>query len=108
MDQRLRKEQAGYRRGRGTTEQVFVLRNIVEQVNEWQATLYLGFIDFEKAFDSIHRDSLWIIMRKYGIPEKIVRMVKLFVGIVVLNRVGLGDEKNSWERRKWYQVEINI
>ena len=78
VDQRLRKEQAGYRRGRGTTEQVFVLRNIVEQVNEWQATLYLGFIDFEKAFDSIHRDSLWIIMRKYGIPEKIVRMVKLF------------------------------
>ena len=33
VDQRLRKEQAGYRRGRGTTDQVFVLRNIVEQVN---------------------------------------------------------------------------
>ena len=78
VDQRLRKEQAGYRRGRGTTDQVFVLRNIVEQVNDWQAKLYLGFIDFEKAFDSIHRDSLWIIMRKYGIPEKVVRMVKLF------------------------------
>ena len=78
VDKRLRMEQAGYRNGRGTTEQVFVLRNILEQVNEWQSTLYLGFVDFEKAFDSVHRASLWIIMKKYGIPEKLVRMVKLF------------------------------
>ena len=78
IDRRLRKEQAGYRTGRGTTEQVFILRNIIEQVNEWQATLYMNFIDFEKAFDSVHHESLWIIMKKYGIPEKIVRMVKLF------------------------------
>ena len=78
VDCRLRKEQAGYRKGRGTTEQVFILRNIIEQVNEWQATLYLNFIDFEKAFDSIHRGSMWTIMMKYGIPEKIVRMVEIF------------------------------
>ena len=45
----LRKEQAGYRKGKGT-KQVFILRNIIEQVNEWQGTLYLNFIDFEKAF----------------------------------------------------------
>ena len=78
VDCRLRKEQAGYRKGRGTTEQVFILRNIIEQVNEWQATLYLNFIDFEKAFDSIHRESMWIILSKYGIPEKIIRMVRVF------------------------------
>ncbi|KAJ8333487.1 hypothetical protein SKAU_G00414950 [Synaphobranchus kaupii] len=76
VDSRLRKEQAGYRKSRGTTDQVFILRNIIEQVNEWQATLYLNFIDFEKAFDSIHRESLWEIMKKYGIPEKIVRMIQ--------------------------------
>ena len=76
IDCRLRKEQAGYRKGKGTTEQVFILRNIIEQVNEWQATLYLNFIDFEKAFDSIHRESMWAIMQKYGVPEKIVRMVR--------------------------------
>ena len=78
IDSRLRKEQAGYRRGRGTTEQVFILRNIIEQVNEWQATLHLTFVDFEKAFDSVHRESLWLIMKKYGIPEKIVKIVKTF------------------------------
>jgi len=65
-------------KGRGTTEQDFLLRNITEQVNEWQATLYLNSVDFEKAFDSIHRESLWIITKKYGIPEKILRMAKTF------------------------------
>ena len=79
VDVRLRKEQAGYRKGRGkATEQVFILQNITEQVNEWQTTLYLNFIDFEKAFDSIHRESKWAIMTKYEVPEKIIRMVKIF------------------------------
>jgi len=39
IDCRLRKKRAGFRSGRGTTEQIFILRNILEQVNEWQATL---------------------------------------------------------------------
>ena len=56
--------------------QIFILRNILEQVNEWNATLYIHFVDFEKAFDSVHRDSLWIIMRQYGVPHKIIQMVK--------------------------------
>ena len=76
VDSSLRKEQAGFRRGRGTIDQIFILRNILEQVNEWNATVYIHFVDFEKAFDSIHRDSLWIIMRQYGIPGKLIRMVQ--------------------------------
>ncbi|XP_062604700.1 uncharacterized protein LOC134266492 [Saccostrea cucullata] len=52
------------------------LRNILEQVNEWNATLYIHFVDFEKAFDSVHRDNLWVIMKKYGIPRKLIMMVK--------------------------------
>lgn len=39
---------------------------------------YINFIDFEKAFDSIHRDSLWKIRRHYGIPSKIDDLVKAF------------------------------
>ena len=64
IDCKLRKEQAGYRTRRGTTEQVFILRNIIEQVNAWQATLFMNFVDFEKAFDSVHHESLWMIMKK--------------------------------------------
>ena len=44
VDRRLRNEQASYRKGRGTTDQIFILRNIIEQVSEWQATLYLRLV----------------------------------------------------------------
>ena len=51
---------------------------IIEQVNEWQTTLYLNIIDHEKAFESIHRESLWKIMRSYDIPEKPIIIIKEF------------------------------
>ena len=52
---------AGFRKGRGCTDQIFVLRNIIEQCSEWQRELYINFVDFQKAFDSLHRESLWHI-----------------------------------------------
>ena len=58
VNSKLRDEQAGFRTGRGTVEQIFILRNIIEQVVKWQSTLYITFVDFEKAFDSVHRESM--------------------------------------------------
>ena len=78
VDQQLRKEHAGFRTGRGCTDQIFTLRNIIEQCTEWQRQLYINFVDFEKAFDSIHRESLWRILRAYGIPQEIVLVIKSF------------------------------
>ena len=77
VDKELRNEQAGFREGRSTVEQLFILRNIIEQSVEWQAGLYINFVDFEKAFYSVHRESLWNIMRCYGIPDKLIRMIQL-------------------------------
>ena len=48
VDKKLRKEQAGFRPKGSTTEQIFILRNILEQANEWRAGLYAHFVDFEK------------------------------------------------------------
>ena len=77
INQQLRDEQAGYRSGRSTTEQIFVLRNIIEQVIEWNSCLYLCFVDFEtEAFDSVHRETLWHLLKSYGIPTKLVNMVR--------------------------------
>ena len=70
----MRREQASFRKGRNTTGQVFVLRNIIEQVVEWNSNLYLCFVDCEKAFGGKNRDILWKIMSCYQIPPKIVRM----------------------------------
>ena len=48
VDKKLRKEQAGFGPKGSTTEQIFILRNILEQANEWRAGLYAHFVDFEK------------------------------------------------------------
>ena len=78
VDSRLREEQAGFRKGKDCIDQIFALRNIIEQCTEWQRKLYINFVDFEKAFDSIHRNSLWKILRHYGIPQEIVSTIQSF------------------------------
>ena len=51
LDGVLREEQAGFRKGRGCNDQIFVVRHLMEQANEMKASLSLCFVDFEKAFD---------------------------------------------------------
>ena len=74
----LRKEQAGFRPGVGCIDHIFTLRNIIEQCIEWNTKVHINFIDLEKAFDSIHRDTSWRILLAYGCPEKIVNIIKCF------------------------------
>ena len=65
VDSRLREEQAGFRKGRSCSEQIFTLRTMIAQSLEHQTPLIINFIDFKKAFDSIHRESLWKIWKLY-------------------------------------------
>ena len=76
VDTLLRQEQAGFRKGRSCIDHIFVLRQILEQSHEWNSSLYVVFVDFEKAFDSLHRASLWKILRHYGFPQKLVSIIK--------------------------------
>jgi len=76
VDQTLRHEQAGFRKGRACIEQIFALRNIIEQSLVHQKDLIINFIDFKKAFDSVYRPSLWKILEYYGIPERYISIFK--------------------------------
>ena len=102
IDDKLRQEQAGFRKGRGTTEQIFILRNIIEQCIEWNTNLYVCFVDFEKAFDSVDRSVLWRIMRSYSIPEKIGKMVKVMYSgseCAVIDGSGVYD---------WFEIKTGV
>lgn len=70
----LREEQAGRRPLRFYAVYI-ILRHVIEESVEWQAPLVINFIDFQKAFDSIHSESLWT-MTYYGISAKIIRIIK--------------------------------
>ena len=74
VDKTLREEQAGFRQDRSCTDQIATLRIIVEQSIEWNSSLYVNFVDYEKAFDSLDRETLWKILRHYGVPMKLVKI----------------------------------
>ncbi len=76
IDEKLRDEQAGFRCGRSCTDQIATLRVIIEQSLEWQSPLYINFVDFKKAFDMVDRDTLWKVLRHYGIPVKITSIIQ--------------------------------
>ena len=92
VDKILREEQAGFRPKRGTIEQLFILRNIIEQSYEWNSNIYMIFVDFQKALDSIHRETLWRIMKLYGIPDKIINIIK---ALYRNTRVAVIHDKNK-------------
>ena len=76
LDEHIKQEQADFRPGRSCSEHIFTLREILEKSKEWNTSLYTNFINLEKAFDNIHRDSLWSILRHHGIPSKLLNVIK--------------------------------
>ena len=78
LEGRLWDEQAGFRKERSCCDQIATVRIIVEQTLEWSIGLYMIFVDFEKAFDSIDREVLWKIVRHCRVLGKIVKMIQIF------------------------------
>ena len=72
----IAEEQAGFRAGRSTTEQIFNLRILREKYLQQQQNLYHVFIDFKKAFDRVWHAALWATMRKYNISANLVRTIE--------------------------------
>ncbi len=72
----LGETQYGFRPGRGTTDAIFIVRQIMEKARERKIPLHLYFIDFKSAFDTIWRKSLWRMMKWIGISANIVDTVE--------------------------------
>ena len=61
--------QAGFRKGRGTRDQIANIRWIMEKAREFQKNIYFCFIDYAKAFDWMDHNKLWKILKEMGIPD---------------------------------------
>ena len=73
----LRKNQNGFRRNRSTTSQILTIRRILEGVRAKNLQVTLIFVDFTKAFDSIHRGKMEQILLAYGIPKETVAAITM-------------------------------
>ena len=65
--------QAGFRKGRGTTDQIANICWIIEKARECQKNIYFCFIDYAKAFDCVDHNKLWKILKEMGIPDLPIR-----------------------------------
>ena len=72
----IKEEQAGFRAGRSTTEQIFNLRILCEKYLQHQQSLYHVFVDFKIGFDSVWNTALWATMRLYNINDNLIKNIK--------------------------------
>nr|VZI38691.1 unnamed protein product [Spirometra erinaceieuropaei] len=72
----LPESQSGFRRHRGTTDMIFVARQLQEKCQEMRTHLYSSVVDLTKAFETVNREGLWKIMQKFGCPDRFTQMVR--------------------------------
>jgi len=74
----LPESQCGFRPDRSTLDMIFVARLLIEKSREKQKEISFAFIDLAKAFDTVNRDLLWKILRKFGCPPTFVEIIRKF------------------------------
>ena len=83
--------QAGFRKGRGTSDQIANIRWIIEKAREFQKNIYFRFIDYAKAFDCVDHSKLWKILKEMGIPDHLICLLRnLYAGQEATARTGHG------------------
>ena len=89
MNRQLPNVQAGFRRGRGTRDQIANICWIMEKAREFQKNIYFFFIDYAKAFDFVDHKKLWKILKEMGIPEHLTCLLRnLYAGQEATVRTG--------------------
>ena len=98
INHKLPDVQAGFRKGRGTRDQIANIRWIIEKAREFQKNIYFCFIDYAKAFDCVDHNKLWKILRDMGIPDHLACLLRnLYAGQEATVRTGHGTTD-------WFQI----
>jgi len=88
--------QVGFRKGRGTRDQIINIRWIMEKAREFQKNIYFCFIDYAKAFDCVYHNKLWEILQEMGIPDHLICLLRnLYAGQKATVRTGHGTKTGS-------------
>ena len=89
--------QAGFRKGRGTRDQIANIWWIIEKTREFQKNIYFCFIDYAKAFDCLDHNKLWKILKEMGIPGQLTCLLRnSYAGQEATVRTG--------HRTDWFQI----
>ena len=81
MNRELPDVQAGFRKGRGTRDQIANICWIMEKAREFQKNIYFCFIDYEKAFDCVDHNKLWKILQEMGTPDQLPASWEIYMQV---------------------------
>ena len=96
MNRELPDIQAGFRKGRGTRDQIINIRWIIKKAREFQKSIYFCFIDYDKAFDCVDHNKLWKTVQEMGIPDHLTFLLRnLYAGQEATVRTGHGKQTGS-------------
>ena len=88
--------QAGFRKGRGTRDQIANIQWNIKKATEFHKNIYFCFIDYAKAFDCVDHNKLWKILKEMGIPDHLTCPLKnLYAGQTATVRTGLKQQTGS-------------
>ena len=73
MQSKLKDGRSGFRPGRSTTDQIFILKQIFEKSWEYGKDLFACFVDLEKAYDRVSRDKLYNVLQEHGVDGQLLR-----------------------------------
>ena len=76
MNHELPDVQAGFRKGRGTRDQIANIRWIIEKAKEFEKSIYFCLIDYAKAFDCVDQNKLWKILKEIGVPDHLTCLLR--------------------------------
>ena len=76
MSHELTHVQAGFRKGRGTRDQIANIHWIIKKAREFQKNIYFCFMDYAKAFDCVDHNKLWTILKEIGIPDHLTCLLR--------------------------------
>jgi sorting nexin-29 len=98
--------QGGFREGRSTADQMFCLRMILERACECKVDIHQLYIGYKQAYDTINRAELVEIMKEFGIPMKLVRLVKMTLANINIKVKIQGKRSSGLKQRLGYDKEI--
>ena len=91
MNHELPDVQTGFRKGRGTRDQILNIHFIIEKAREFQKNIYFCFVDYAKAFGCVDHNQLWKILREMGTPDHLTYFLRnLYAGKEATVRTGHG------------------
>ena len=91
MNHELPDVQAGFRKDRGSRDQIAKICWIIENAGEFQKNIYFCFIDYARAFDCVDHSKLWKILKEMGIPDHLISLLRnLYAGQEATVRTGHG------------------